>query len=458
MSGAGEQDEPSDEAGRNGAVRPFEVTNRGIVAIALPMTLAYLSTPILGIVDTTVIGRLGDAALLGGIAIGAIIFNVIFTTFNFLRSGTTGLAAQALGAADNVEMRGSLYRAVLVGLVGGIAMIVLQWPILEAGLWLIAADAEVVLAVREYFTIRVLGTPTALVNYAILGWLIGLGRSGSGLFLQTLLNGLNAVLNIWFVLGLGWGVAGVAWGTVISETVTAIAGLFWAAILLRGRWRLPAGVLLARQQLTRMFAMNGDIMIRSFLLLLAFTLFTAGGARQGTVILAANAVLLNFLMLGSHFLDGLATAAEQFAGRAVGARYRPAFVRSVRLTLIWSYLLATTMSLLLLGAGAMIIDVMTTSPEVRAEARIYLLWAALTPLAGVLAFQQDGVFIGATWSSDMRNMMLLSFAVFLGVMWWAEPRLGNHGLWLSLHAFLIARGLLLLWRYPGRLKRTFAGS
>ncbi|MEM8877215.1 MAG: MATE family efflux transporter [Pseudomonadota bacterium] len=455
MSGAAEQSATSNRTNGSGAVRPFEVTHRGIVAIALPMTLAYLSTPILGIVDTTVIGRLGDAALLGGIAIGAIIFNIIFTTFNFLRSGTTGLAAQALGAADDVEMRGSLYRAILVGLVSGIAVIILQWPILEAGLWLMAAEDEVVAAVRDYFTIRVLGTPMALINYAILGWFIGLGRSGSGLFLQTLLNGLNALLNIWFVLGLGWGVAGVAWGTVISETVTAIAGLLWAAILLRGRWGLPEGVLLARHQLARMFAMNGDIMIRSFLLLLAFTLFTAGGARQGTVVLAANAVLLNFLMLGAHFLDGLATAAEQFAGRAVGARYKPAFVQSVRLTLIWSFVLAAVLSLLMLAAGNAIIDLMTTSEDVRMTARTYLVWAALTPLAGVLAFQQDGVFIGATWSADMRNMMLLSFVLFLGTIWLAEPRLGNHGIWLALHVLLITRGLLLLWRYPIRLRRTF---
>ena len=205
-----------------------------------------------------------------------------------------------------------------------------------------------------------------------------------------------------------------------------------------------------------MFAMNGDIMIRSFLLLMAFTLFTAGGARQGTVTLAANAVLMNFFLLGGYFLDGLATAAEQFAGRAVGARYKPAFVQSVRMTLVWSFALAALLSLILWLGGGLIIDVMTTSPEVRETARIYLLWAALTPVVGALAFHQDGVYIGATWSSDMRNMMLLSFAFFLTVMWLAEPVLANHGLWLALHAFLISRGLLLIWRYPIRLEKTFA--
>jgi MATE family multidrug resistance protein len=276
------------------------------------------------------------------------------------------------------------------------------------------------------------------------------------LLLQTLLNGLNAALNIWFVMGLGWGVAGVVWGTVIGETVTAIVGLAWVAYLLRGRWQMPQSVLLARDQLIRMFSMNGDIMIRSFLLLMAFTLFTAGGARQGTITLGANAVLMNFFLLGGYFLDGLATAAEQFAGRAVGARYRPAFSRSVRLTMVWSFLLAGLLSLLLVFAGPAFIDLMTTNAQVRQAARLYLYWAALTPLVGALAFQQDGVFIGATWSSDMRNMMLISFVVFLVVMWMAEPAFGNHGLWLSLHAFLIARGLLLIWRYPIRLEKTFA--
>ncbi|MEM6667230.1 MAG: MATE family efflux transporter, partial [Pseudomonadota bacterium] len=208
------------------------VTHRCVLAIAVPMTLAYLSTPLLGLVDTTVIGRLGQAELLGAIAIGAILFDIVFTSFNFLRAGTTGITAQALGARDDTELRATLGRAVAIALVAGLLLILLQRPVLSLGIWAMNASAEVNANVETYFQIRVLAAPLTLVNYAVLGWFIGLGRATTGLLLQTFLNGLNIVLNIWFVLGLGWGVAGVAWGTVIGEVLTAILGAFVALRLL----------------------------------------------------------------------------------------------------------------------------------------------------------------------------------------------------------------------------------
>jgi MATE family multidrug resistance protein len=438
-------------------VLPFEVTHRSVLAIAVPMTLAHLSTPLLGIVDTAVIGRLGRADLLGGIAVGSVIFSILFTTFNFLRSGTTGLTAQAVGAGDAVAETAALYRAGLIGLAAGLLVIVLQAPILAVSLAFMGASGEVERAVSVYFSIRILGAPFALLNYAILGWFLGRGQAVTGLALQLLLNCLNMALNATFVLWLDWGVAGVAWGTVIGEAVTAVSGVALCARTLARGFGIPGPLLFARDGLMRTFAINRDIMVRSFSLLFAFALFTSASARQGDVALAANAVLMNFFLLGGYFLDGFATAAEQLAGRAVGARYRPAFSRAVRLTFVWGASLAIVLSAVLLIGGPLFIDILTTNEEIRRTARVYLVWAALTPLLGVAAFEFDGVFIGATWSDDMRNMMLVSLAAYVVAWQVATPHLGNHGLWLAIAVFLVVRGATLALRYPVRLARTFPG-
>lgn len=435
--------------------RTFEVSNRAVLAIAVPMTIAYLSTPLLGVVDTAVIGQLGDAALIGGIAVGAVVFDIIFTTFNFLRSGTTGLTAQALGAGDTREERAVLWRAMSIALVSGLAVIAVRTPLLAVALKLMGPSEPVAVATGEYFDIRVLGAPFALANYAILGWFIGLGRAGTGLALQTLLAGLNIALSVYLVLWRGWGVAGVAWGTVFGQAATLIAGL--SLVSARGGGvRLKLRTVFDKARFAHMIAVNRDIMIRSFTLLFAFAFFTSQGARSGDLILAANAVLMNFFLVASFFLDGMATAAEQLAGRAVGARWRPGFERAVWLTLVWSFALALALAAVLWLAGPVLIDLMTTSEDVRATARVYLVWAAATPLLGALAFQMDGVFIGATWSVDMRNMMLASLAVYLATWWLAAPALGNHGLWLALLVFLSVRGVTLAWRCRVRAERLFA--
>lgn len=436
-------------------VRPFPVTHRGILAIAVPMTLAYLTTPLLGVAGMAVIGRLGDAALIGGIALGAVIFDFVFATFNFLRSGTTGLTAQAYGAGDRGEIQAVFLRALLVAVAIGLAVILLGRPILAVALAALGGSDAVKAATSAYFDIRILSTPFALANYAMLGWLVGLGRAGAGLFLQTFLNGLNIALNVLFVLGFGWGVAGAALGTTIGEAVTACLGLALILPFLDRNDRPSRAAVLGKVALIRMVAVNRDIMIRSFALLFAFGFFASRGAAMGDVVLAANAILMNVFLIGGYFLDGFAAAAEQYAGRAVGARYRPAFVRSIRLTLGWGYVLAFIAAAAFWLGGPAAIDFMTSNPDVRETARHYLAWAALTPVAGVLAFEMDGVFIGATWSRDMRNMMLASLALYLAVWWWAEPALGAHGLWLALLVFLSARGVTLAWRCRRRIGETF---
>jgi putative MATE family efflux protein len=301
-------------------MRPFAVTNRSVLAIAIPMTLAYLTTPMLGLVDTAVVGQLGDAALLGGLAAGALVFDVVFTTFNFLRSGTTGLVAQAYGRGDELEEQAVFWRAFAIAVVVGVVLAAAAPLVVMGGIWFMDAEAGVDAALDEYVRIRLLGAPFALINYAILGYVLGRGEGGLGLILQLVLNGINIALSILFGLWLGWGVAGVAWGTVAGELVAMLLGLAIVIARFKKSPRLPRERLLHAEPFWAMVSLNRDIMIRSFSLLAAFALFTRQGAQFGTLTLAANAVLMNFFMVSGFFLDGFATAAEQLAGRAVGAR------------------------------------------------------------------------------------------------------------------------------------------
>ena len=329
-------------------------------------------------------------------------------------------------------------------------------PLIAAfGEWFMGAAPDVSAAMDTYIRIRLLSSPAALLNYAILGYFLGRGEANLGLLLQLVLNGINIVLSIWFGLHLGWGVAGVAWGTLCGEAITALLGL---SIILRRFSVMPKvewGQIFAPAAMRRLLALNGDIMIRSFVLMGAFTLLTRQGAQLGTLTLAANAVLMHFFMVSSYFLDGFATAAEQLAGRAVGARYQPAFSKAIRLTSLWGFGMAGVASIVVLLFGDQLVAIITTSEEVRAEAAYYLPWAAFTALSGVMAFQMDGVFIGATWSRDMRNMMLLSFMVFVAALLAFGHYFGNHGLWAALHVFLIARGLSLFAILPRSMRATF---
>jgi len=435
--------------------RRFTVTNKMVLRIAVPMTLAYLTTPLIGIADTAIVGQLGDAALLGGLAAGAIVFDVVFATFNFLRSGTTGLVSQAYGSRDRAEEQAIFWRALILALVIGTALILLGPLIAAVGAWFIAGEPRVTEALQGYVLIRLWCAPLALGNYAILGYVLGRGEGGVGLALQFAINATNIAMSIWLGLHLGWGLEGVAWGTVFGEAIGFAIGIAVLTTRFGRRGPMRPGAMRDLAKLKAMLTLNRDIMIRSFALLAAFALLARQGAQLGTVTLAANAVLMNFFLASSYFLDGFATAAEQLAGRAVGARYRPAFDRAVRLTAIWGFALSGLLSLVVLSFGDHLIALVTTAPEVRDLASTYLPWAALTSVTAVLAFLMDGVFIGATWSRDMRNMMLLSLALYVAALFAFAPFLGNHGLWAALHVFLAMRGLSLLAVLPRRAAQTF---
>jgi multidrug resistance protein, MATE family len=425
-----------------------------VLAIAAPMIFSNVTTPLIGVVDTAVIGQLGAAHLIGAVAVGATIFTFFYWAFGFLRMGTTGLTAQASGAERNREVLATLYRALLVAGTAGVAIILLQWPIAEAAFALMGASPDVDKAARTYFVIRIWSAPAALANYALVGWFIGLGRAGMAFRLQLLLNLTNIGLDTLFVLGFGWGVAGVAAGTLIAETGAALVGLavaLHAASGLRIRlWRVFNAA-----KLRRMIAVNGDIMIRTLSLLFAFSFFTAQGARAGDLILAANAILMHFLSVSAYFLDGVAYATEALTGKAIGARNRVRFADAVRLSSIWAAVLSCALGSAFWLGGGWLIDVITLNEVVRDLARTYLSWAALAPVIGVACFQLDGIFIGATRTRDMRNMMLVSLVIYL--LAWAAltPPLGNHGLWAALMTLFVARAMTLAAHLPALMRDAF---
>lgn len=429
------------------------LSHRAVLAIALPVILSNVSTPLIGVVDTAVVGRLPDPAYIGAVAVGSLIFTFVFWAFGFLRMGTTGLTAQALGADDRDELVSSLWRALLIAGAVGTALIALQWPIREIAFGLIQGSPNVESLARGYFDIRIWAAPATLANYALLGWFIGLGRTDIGLVLQLVLNVTNMALDALFVLVLGWDVRGVALGTVIAEIVAAGTGVVLAirrARALHGHWRHTN--LLMPERLKRTIAVNRDIMIRSLALIFVFVWFVAQGARQGDVTLAANAILMQFIAVSAYFLDGLAFAAESLVGRAMGAAHRAGLLSAARITTMWAVGFALVAACSIAISGPMLIDLLTIDEATRTAARSYLPWVAAAPILGVWAFQLDGIFIGATRTIDMRNAMLVSLGIFLAG-WWLLTPWANHGLWASLHVHYLARIGTLAYFVP-RLVRS----
>lgn len=427
------------------------ITHARVLRLAGPIILSNISVPLLGISDTIVIGRIPDAAALGGVALGATIFNFAFWGFGFLRMGTSGLTAQALGARDAEAVSAHLGRALLAAFIIGCGLIALQWPIAVLAFGLMRGSATVQAYGHDFFNIRIWSAPFTLINFALLGWFIGQQKAKTALGLQLFMNLLNIALNLTFVLALGWGVKGVAAGTVIAECTAAFLGLYiaWSNTDL-AHWTRAR--LLDTHEIARMIALNRDILLRTFCLIFAFAFFTAQGARSGDVTLAANAVLGQFIAFSAFLLDAFCAATEALVGEAVGARSRTNLRRIVALSGLWAGLTALALSLLLIGAGPALIDILTISPDVREAARLYLPWAAAIPVLAVWCFLLDGIFIGATRSVEMRNAMALALMIFLASWWLLVPPFGNHGLWAALTIFYVARSLTLLpfYRSIGR--------
>jgi len=417
--------------------------------------LSNVSVPLLGAVDTAVVGRLPEPQHLGGVAIGAVIFSVVFWVFGFLRMGTTGPTAQALGSGDGEEVRATLGRAALTAMVLGLAVIAVQAPLAWIVFPLLGASGEVAELGRAYFDIRVWGAPATLMNYALLGWLLGMQDARSALVLQLALNVSNMLLDILFVMGFGWGVEGVAVASVLAELGAVGIGL----LLVRRKLRLNAGVWRRERvfdggRIRRMFAINGDIFVRTLCLQAAFFLFTAESAKLGDLVLAANAVLLHLQQFMACGLDGFAHATEALTGHAIGARDRRQFTGAVRAATAWAVPFAAAFAVVYALFGPFLVGLMTTIPEVRVTAADFLPWLIASPLISVWSFLLDGIFLGATRTADMRNNMLLSLALYAAALFGLIGVWGAHGLWAALLVLMVLRAATLGLRLPVLLRTT----
>ncbi|GAA3544098.1 MATE family efflux transporter DinF [Zobellella aerophila] len=431
--------------------------HRRTFALALPMVLSNITVPLLGLVDTLVIGHLEQAYYLGGVAVGGTIISLIFWLLGFLRMSTTGLAAQAYGANDDERRVQVLVRALLLALGLASLVLLLQQPLIELAFWLAGGSDPVQFYGRQYVAIRIWSAPAALANLVLLGWLLGSQNARAPMWLLILGNSANILLDIWFVMGLGWQVRGAAAATVLADYLSLALGLWLVWRTLRHKKIILAADFwprtLNRTAFLRVLGLNRDIFLRALCLQLCFAFVTFQGARLGDDVVAANAVLMNFLMFISFGLDGFAYAVEAMVGRAIGRRRRDELRLACALNLFWGALVAVLFTLVFALGGERLIGMITSIEPVRAQAALYLPWLMLMPLAACWCFILDGIFIGATRGRDMRDMMLLSTLGVFFPVWWLSQSLGNHGLWLALLCFMLARGLSLgwaLWRLDRR--------
>jgi MATE family multidrug resistance protein len=417
-------------------------TDRDMWRIAAPMILSNVSAPLLGMVDTGVMGHLDSSAYLGAVAIGSTIFTFMYIGMNFLRMGTTGIAAQSYGADDHDGLRVALGQALIVSLVIAVALLVLQKPVGHVALFLLGGDATTQSLAGTYFSIRVWSAPGTLANYVMIGWFLGLQNARVPLLIFLTINVTNILLDLLFVIGLGMKIEGVALASVIAEYTALGVAVAFAARELRkrtGRWPLTRFNRLSAYR--AFFSVNANLFIRTMALMFTLAFVTAQGARLGPVILAANAILMNFQNLTSLGLDGFAHAAEAMVGRAVGRKDDEALRHTVALTLRWSLIFALGFMLVYALGGSLIVSLLTDLPEVRRTAMTYLPWLIVSPLISVWCFLYDGVYVGMTRAREMRNIMLFSTGAVFIPAWYLTQPFGNHGLWFALMLFLASRGI-----------------
>lgn len=424
-----------------------EISHRRVLQIAAPIVLSNATVPLLGAVDTAVVGQIGLAAPIGAVGIGSVVLTTIYWAFGFLRMSTTGLTAQAKGAGDPAELSAVLFRALLVAATAGLAIVALQIPLFFVALKISPASAEVESLARGYLGIRVWSAPAAVAIYALTGWLIGVERTRAVLALQLWQNGANMGLDLWFVLGLGWGVRGVAFATLLAE----LSGLALGLWLVRGAFR-PEVIADAlkrmgdRPAIRRLFGASRDILIRTVLLQLAFTSFIFLSARQGDAALAANQVLSQLLSITAFALDGFAFGAETLVGQAIGAR-RPADLRrAIHLAFQWGAIGAVTLSLILLFGGSRIVALMARAGDVQAAAGKVLPWLIAAPLIGFASWIWDGIFIGAMLTGAMVRAMWPAVAAYALAAAVLVPLFGNNGLWAALMVMNALRAVTLWQR------------
>jgi len=429
---------------------PLIITHRKVWSLAGPIILSNISVPLVGAVDTAVVGHLPEPQYIGAVALGALIFSFLYWGFGFLRMGTTGFVAQAYGAGDWRNLSDTLIRVLLLALALGLLTIFIGWPLIDFALYLLDSSVAVEGLAMDYAHVRIWSAPAVLCVYAFTGIFIGMHNVRAAFVLLLILNISNMLLDVFFVLGLGWGVEGVALASLIAEYLAMIAGFYLLRHQLKiALQRYDRKRLLDRKALLKLFQANSNIFIRTLCLLFAFSYFTARGAQQGEVILAANAILLHLQSIMAYGLDGFATAAEALAGSAYGAGKRRAFRRAVLLTSFWGAVIALLAGLIYLLLGEAIIGLFTSIDTVADTALQYLPWMVVAPIISIWSFQLDGIFIGASHTREMRNAMIVSLLAYLALLQWTIPAFGNHGLFLGLMFFMLIRALSLLFYFPG---------
>lgn len=432
-------------------------SHREVWALAGPIIISNLSIPLVGAVDTAVVGHLPGPEAIGAVALGALIFSFLFWGFGFLKMGTTGFIAQAYGANDQQTLLDTLSRVILLALALGFLSILVSYPLIEFALYLLNSTEEIESLTARYAVIRIWSAPATLCTYVFTGVFIGMHNTRRVLVILLVLNLSNILLDLVFVVGFKMGVAGVAWATLIAEYLAALCGFIMLSdpikkALERFSWQ----TILERKALIRLMSANSDIFIRTLCLVFSLSYFTALSAGMGEVVLAANAVLLHLQNIMAYAIDGFAHAAEALTGSAYGARNRNTYIRSVKITSLWAFIFSVLISTIYLFFGETILSLFTNIDEVLSTAKTYLPWMIIAPILSIWSFQLDGIFIGASYTKEMRNAMLISMLIYLALLQWLVPQWGNHGLFLGLSLFMLIRAFTLGLYYP-RIIRAMGG-
>ncbi|MBI36654.1 MAG: MATE family efflux transporter [Alphaproteobacteria bacterium] len=417
--------------------------------LSWPTILSNLTVPLLGAVDTAVMGHLPDASYIGGVAIGSMIFSFIYWGFGFLRMGTVGFVAQAKGSKNLNEVRAVLARALLIGITISLVLIFLQDVIKYFSFMLVVGEVKVEYFAEKYFDIRIWGAPATLANYGLLGWLLGMQYVRMALVIQLFINSLNIFLDLIFVFKFNWGVEGVALATALSQYSGFILGLILILLKLKkigGKWK--RSIIFDKTALSLAVKVNRDIFLRTLALILSWSLVTWTSAGLGTTVLAVNAILMNFQSFLAHGLDGFASATSALVGESLGAGDKKELRRNVIAATIMAVIVAGIYTIVYLIIGNSLVALFTNIDELRDYSSNYLVWIFLSPLISVWAYQLDGIFIGATLSKEMRNAMILSATIYCLCMGILPYEYGNHGIWLSIMLFMVVRALTLIYYYP----------
>ena len=417
--------------------------NKSILKLAIPNIISNITIPLLSMVDMILMGHLESASYIGAIALGGTIFSVLYSFFSFLRAGTTGFTAQALGSGDKTETIYSLYRSVCIGIPIIIFILSMQIPIAKLSSLLLDGSEEVKQLAISYFYIRIWAAPANIMLYCLNGWFVGMQNTKIPMFIAILINVMNIVFSIFFVLILNKNVTGVALGTVIAQ----YSGLTLAIVMLIKNYKsyfikINKNILFDFSKIKRFFKVNTDLMIRSFLLIISIAFFTNQSAKLGDNILAVNMILLQSFYIFSYFTDGFAYAGEALVGKYVGSKDRNNLVKAIRLLLLWGFSISVSFTILYAIFPSTFVRIISDNPNILLEVKPYYIYMIVIPIITFAAFIWDGIYIGATASKAIRNTMIIAtIFVFLPAWYLLTPKFGNHGLWIAFLCFMIARGV-----------------